>query len=100
MVDLIAGDDDVVRKQLARRRSALSGIFGPDGRPVTEPLVDDEGIVYAEIDLGRCIQPKQMHDIIGHYNRFDVFRLHVDNRPQSPLGFTAGPQDQADQEEM
>ncbi|MFJ6774069.1 carbon-nitrogen hydrolase family protein [Kitasatospora sp. NPDC091257] len=85
MVDLIAGDDPQVRKQLARPHSALSGIFGPDGRPVTEPLVDEEGVVYAEIDLGRCIQPKQMHDIVGHYNRFDVFRLHVDNRPLRPL---------------
>ncbi|MBD0673279.1 carbon-nitrogen hydrolase family protein [Streptomyces sp. CBMA156] len=87
MVDLIAGDDPQVRKQLSRPHSALSGIFGPDGRAVTEPLVDEEGIVYAEIDLGRCIQPKQMHDIVGHYNRFDVFRLHVDNRPLRPLEF-------------
>ncbi|MFI9274414.1 carbon-nitrogen hydrolase family protein [Kitasatospora sp. NPDC052896] len=87
MVDLIAGDDPEVRKQLARPHSALSGIFGPDGRPVGEPLVDEEGIVYAEIDLGRCIQPKQMHDIIGHYNRFDVFQLQVDNRPRTPVVF-------------
>ncbi|MFD9689497.1 carbon-nitrogen hydrolase family protein [Kitasatospora sp. NPDC059088] len=87
MVDLIAGDDRQLRSQLARPHSALSGIFGPDGRAVTEPLVDEEGIVYAEIDLGRCIQPKQMHDIVGHYNRFDVFRLHVDDRPLRPLTF-------------
>ncbi|MEV6974991.1 carbon-nitrogen hydrolase family protein [Kitasatospora sp. NPDC093806] len=85
MVDLLAADDARVRKQLDRPHSALSGVFGPDGRPVTEPLVDEEGIVYAEIDLGRCVQPKQMHDIVGHYNRFDVFRLHVDNRPLRPL---------------
>lgn len=94
MVDLIAGEDESVRKQLARKRSALSGIFGPDGRPVGEPLVDEEGIVYAEIDLGRCIQPKQMHDIIGHYNRFDVFQLQFDNRPRGPLAFTAPAADQ------
>ncbi|GAA1260912.1 carbon-nitrogen hydrolase family protein [Kitasatospora nipponensis] len=91
IVDLIAGEDQQVRKQLARPRSALSGIFGPDGRPVTEPLVDEEGIVYAEIDLGRCIQPKQMHDIVGHYNRFDIFQLHVDNRPRGPVVFAADP---------
>jgi aliphatic nitrilase len=88
IVDMIAGDDAEVRHMLARKRSALSGVFGPDGRPVTDPLVDDEGIVYAEIDLGRCIQPKQMHDIVGHYNRFDVFKLQVDNRPQQPVTFT------------
>ncbi|MEU9106138.1 carbon-nitrogen hydrolase family protein [Streptomyces xanthophaeus] len=87
IVDVIAGDDEDVRRMLARPRSALSGVFGPDGRPVTEPLIDTEGIVYAEIDLARCIQPKQMHDIVGHYNRFDVFQLHVDNRPQAPVTF-------------
>jgi nitrilase len=91
IVDAVAGDDPDVRKLLGRPRSALSGVFGPDGRPVTEPLVDDDGVVYAEIDLTRCIQPKQMHDIVGHYNRFDVFRLHVDNRPLTPLTFSADP---------
>lgn len=91
IVDALAGDDEELRKQFTRPRSALSGIFGPDGRPVTEPLVDEEGIVYGEIDLARCIQPKQMHDIVGHYNRFDVFRLEVDNRPRPPVTFTVAP---------
>lgn len=91
IVDAVAGDDEELRKQFTRPRSALSGIFGPDGRPVTEPLVDEEGIVYAEIDLARCIQPKQMHDITGHYNRFDVFHLEVDNRRKAPVTFTAPP---------
>jgi nitrilase len=91
IVDAIAGDDDEVRKQLGRERSAYSGVFGPDGRPIGDPLIDDEGIVYADIDLARCIQPKQMHDIVGHYNRFDVFALNVDNRPRSPITFTHDP---------
>jgi aliphatic nitrilase len=91
MADLIAGGDQAVRDQLARKRNALSGIFGPDGRPVVEPLIDAEGIVYAEIDLGRCIQAKQMHDIIGHYNRFDVFSLHLNASPQQPLVITGEP---------
>ncbi|KBZ57146.1 hypothetical protein K875_05664 [Mycobacterium [tuberculosis] TKK-01-0051] len=85
IIDTIAADDADARKLLGRKRSALSGIFGPDGRPVSEPLVDDEGIVYGEIDLSRCIAPKQMHDIIGNYNRFDVFSLHVNGKPLQPL---------------
>ena len=36
--------------------------------------------VYAEIDLARCIQPRQMHDISGHYNRFDVWYLRVNRK--------------------
>ncbi|XVV07631.1 carbon-nitrogen hydrolase family protein [Actinosynnema sp. CA-248983] len=43
IVDTVAGDDPAARELLARPRSALSGIFGPDGRPVVEPLIDDEG---------------------------------------------------------
>ncbi|MFI6741811.1 carbon-nitrogen hydrolase family protein [Nonomuraea sp. NPDC050451] len=91
VVDAIAGSDTEIRELMTRPGSALSGIFGPDGRPVCDPLVDEEGIVYGEIDLARCIQPKQMHDITGHYNRFDLFRLHVDNRPQTPLTFACDP---------
>ncbi|MEY9968764.1 nitrilase [Streptacidiphilus sp. MAP12-16] len=88
IVDTIAGEDQDLRRMLGRPRSALSGVFGPDGRPVTKPLIDDEGIVYAEIDLAKCIQPKQMHDIVGHYNRFDIFQLHVDDRPRTPVTFS------------
>lgn len=75
------------RRRLERKSSAFTGILGPDGRVIGTPLIDDEGIVYADIDLNRCIQPKQMHDIIGHYNRFDVFDLKVNRRPLSPLGW-------------
>jgi len=88
IIDAVAGDNQKVRDQLARKRNALSGIFGPDGRPVTEPLIDEEGIVYAHIDLNRCIQPKQMHDIVGHYQRFDVFSLRVNTTPQQPITLT------------
>lgn len=71
------------RALLERQQSAFSGVIGPDGNLVGDPLIDDEGIVYAEIDLARCIQPKQMHDIIGGYNRFDIFDLRIDRRPRT-----------------
>lgn len=74
-----------VRTLLERKNSAFSAIIGPDGRVVGAPLLDEEGIVYGEIDLGRCIQLKQMHDIVGHYNRFDIFELKVNTAPQRPI---------------
>jgi nitrilase len=89
IIHRVAGEDTKAQTLLRRNHSAFSGIFGPDGRLLTEPLVDREGIAYAEIDLRRCIQPKQMHDIIGHYNRFDVFRLTVDKRRRAPAHFVA-----------
>lgn len=80
IVDAMDGAFPGCRAQLERRNSAFSGVIGPDGRLVGQPLIDDEGIVYADIDLARCIQPRQMHDITGQYNRFDVFDLRVDRR--------------------
>lgn len=84
IVDAVAHDDDS-RAMLERPHSAVSCIVGPDGRLMGDALIDDEGIVYGDIDLNRCIQPKQMHDIIGHYNRFDVFSLHVNREPQRTI---------------
>jgi nitrilase len=85
IVDAMSEGQPEVRKQLERKNSAFSGILGPDGRVIGQPLIDDEGIVYADIDLSRCIQPRQMHDITGHYNRFDVFDLRLNRRTQQAV---------------
>lgn len=76
---------DAQRQQMRERPASISVIFGPDGQPVCEPLIDAEGIVYAEIDLEREIELKQFHDIVGHYNRFDVFSLRLNRRQIRPL---------------
>lgn len=91
--DIIAAlqaDFPKARELLSRRNSAFSAILGPDGRVIGQPLIDEEGIVYANIDLSRCIQPRQMHDITGHYNRFDVFDLRVNRRPLKAARFDDG----------
>lgn len=96
--EIIAAMEQLVpdaRARLERRNSAFSGVIGPDGRVVGAPLIDEEGIVYAEIDLARCVQPKQMHDIVGHYNRFDIFDLRVDRRPRTPVRLWDAPEDGA-----
>jgi aliphatic nitrilase len=79
------------RELLSRKNSAFSAVLGPDGRVIGQPLIDDEGIVYADIDLARCIQPRQMHDISGHYNRFDIFDLRVNRRPLQAARFDDAP---------
>ena len=88
MITQLTVNDPEGAALLRRRSAAFSGIFGPDGRLMTEPLIDVEGIVYADIDLSKCIQPKQMHDIIGHYNRFDIFDLHVNKEAKTPLAIS------------
>ena len=82
-------EEDVpgIRKRLSRKNSAFTGFIGPTGTLVSEPLIDEEGIVYADIDLNKCIQPKQMHDIVGNYNRFDIFSFKVNAKKQTPISF-------------
>jgi len=91
IIGLMSEGRPEVRALLERKNSAFSGVIGPDGNAIGTPLIDDEGIVYAEIDLNACIQPKQMHDIIGGYNRFDIFDLHVNRAPLAPATFIDAP---------
>ena len=76
-----------IRQSFQRKNNSFSGVIGPDGRVIGQPLIDEEGIVYADIDLSKCIQPRQMHDITGHYNRFDVFDLRVNRRTLQPAQY-------------
>ncbi|QBR00745.1 carbon-nitrogen hydrolase family protein [Paraburkholderia pallida] len=96
IVAAMESECDEARSLLTRRNSAFSGVIGPDGRVVGNPLIDEEGIVYAEVDLARCIQPKQMHDIVGHYNRFDIFDLRINASEQPPLQISRPLQARAD----
>jgi nitrilase len=90
IMEALKPDVPDVESLLTRKNSAFSGIIGPNGALVGQPLIDVEGIVYADIDLNKCIQPKQMHDILGHYNRFDIFDLRVNTSPIRPITFTDG----------
>jgi len=54
-----------------------SGIYGPGGRVLAKGKEDREEILYAEVDMEEIIKAKAAQDIVGHYNRFDIFRLYV-----------------------
>lgn len=68
--------------------NCISGILGPNGEWVTPPLVDKPGIVYADCPLQPVIDGKLFHDIVGHYNRFDIFRYQLDRTPREPITFS------------
>ena len=50
-----------------------SMIVDPTGKVVAGPLVNEEGILYADIDPLVAIQWRYNFDISGHYSRFDIF---------------------------
>ena len=78
--DLYGGDDD----WLSRGNSA---IVAPDGEIVAGPLVDEEGVVVADIDVAVAHTARRQFDPVGHYARADVFHLQVDTRPKPPVEF-------------
>ncbi|KAI0549895.1 putative nitrilase [Xylaria curta] len=56
----------------------FSMIFGPDGKPLCEPLgAGDEGILTADVNLRDIDYPKAFIDVVGHYARPDLLSLLV-----------------------
>ena len=62
-----------------------SAIVGPLGRVIAGPVFDETSIVAAEIDLDEIARGKYDFDVVGHYARPDVFRLHVNEQPTPPV---------------
>ena len=54
-----------------------SCIIDPYGHPVTETLWDQEGILYAQLDMQKVPASRMEHDVCGHYAREDVLHLEV-----------------------
>jgi nitrilase len=52
-------------------------IVDPLSRIIAGPMGSGEGILYAECNLDLGIQMKLRHDFAGHYNRPDIFQVHV-----------------------
>jgi nitrilase len=54
-----------------------SAILAPDGSYLAGPLYDEEGVLYAELDLARVLEERQRFDPAGHYHRPDVLRFEL-----------------------
>jgi nitrilase len=57
--------------------SGASVIIGPGGKVLAGPLSNEEGILYADLDLEEVTRGKYEFDVAGHYNRPDVFSFRV-----------------------
>jgi len=55
-----------------------SMVYSPNGKQLIDPLMDEEGILLADIDQEFVIQERQNLDISGHYSRFDIFNKPLD----------------------
>lgn len=62
-----------------------SAIISPLGEVLAGPLFDQEGILYADLDLAEVARSKFDFDAVGHYARADVFQLIVNEQPALPV---------------
>lgn len=87
MREFLIARDPTVAEVIDRTQRAVSFFVDPTGELIGDTLQDEEGIAYADFDLRRCIEPKQFHDVVGYYNRFDIFELTVKRKRLSPAVF-------------
>ena len=57
-----------------------SVIVAPNSRILAGPMGAEEGILYADCNLELGVLMKLRHDFAGHYNRPDIFQLHINRR--------------------
>jgi nitrilase len=67
--------------------SGDSVVIAPGGKIVAGPMRNAVGILYAETDTERVGTARRSLDVVGHYARPDIFQLHVNSQPQTPVTF-------------
>jgi len=65
--------------------SGNSVIVEPSGKIIAGPLHQEEGILYADIDLKKVRASKWNLDVAGHYSRPDAFYLKVQQYPDTEI---------------
>lgn len=81
MYDMLV--DNEAQAELISIGGGNAQIFGPDGQAMCKTIPEnEEGILFAEIDLGVIAIAKSFADPVGHYSRPDVLRLLLNKEPQ------------------
>ncbi len=79
--EIYGGEDDWMSR-------GNSTIVAPGGAIVAGPLIGEEGVVVAELDLASVRRAKRQLDVVGHYARADIFHLDVRPNPRGPVSQT------------
>lgn len=67
-----------------------SGIIGPDGKWMVGPLIGEEGILVADLDLERSERYQAVRGAVDDYGRPDLLRLSVNRAPLRHRGTPSG----------
>ncbi|SCO06459.1 related to aliphatic nitrilase [Fusarium fujikuroi] len=101
-INAVSGGSAYLTEVLQQSQRGATQFLDPTGAPLkgfsidsqtgeavaTDFLQHDEGILYADLDIENCIEGKQYHDVVGGYQRLDVFDLKVNRTRREPVTFT------------
>lgn len=82
---LVGLDDLASQPEIMCRGGSV--IISPLGEVLAGPLFDQEGMLFADLDLVQIAQSKFDFDVVGHYARPDVFQLIVNEKPAQPVTY-------------
>ncbi|MEO3414552.1 carbon-nitrogen hydrolase family protein [Roseovarius sp. CAU 1744] len=88
--ELAAGDDAALIGLIDNCNRAPSFFVDPTGQLIGETTLD-EGLIYADINLADCVEPKRFHDLAAGYNRFDIFEVGIARKRATPVRFSDAP---------
>ena len=77
-IESITQDPDL---QKSLRDGCNTAIVSPEGKHLTEPLIQGEGLVIADLDMSLITKRKRMMDSVGHYARPELLRLNINKSP-------------------
>jgi len=84
IMDAVCQTDE--QRALMQLGGGCSRVYAPDGSQISEDLpADQEGIVYADIDLNMIHIARAAADPAGHYSRPDVVQVLLDRTKKTPV---------------
>lgn len=77
-----AAGDPVVEAVLRETPAAVSLALGPSAELLGDPIQGEEGTLYVDVDVSKLTIPKMAHDVVGSYQRLDVFNFRLNRTRQ------------------
>lgn len=89
-IEILSDGDEDAEEILRKTPGASAMVVGPEGNIINSIPANEEGMIFADIDLELAIELKQHHDLVGYYNRFDVFDFGLNQKRLKPARIHGG----------
>lgn len=78
-------DTQEEKDNIVENTGGISSIIGPNGEYLAGPVYEGDHVLTAEVSLEDALPGKQVHNVLGHYSRWDVLSLRFNRQRLSPF---------------